>query len=939
MAVSAGSAYLDIAPRLQRTFSQNLTRQMFGPAGQAAERTGREAGQRFGKRFTEGTRQGTRPAVGVFRQLRGEMSDALGGRVAAAFGGAVIAAGLNKTVQAASALNETVSKTRVVFGPAAREVERFADTAATSLGMSRQEAMEAAATIGNLFVSMKIGRPAAAQMSTQMVRLAGDLASFNNASPEEALEALRSGLVGETEPLRRFGINLSDAALKAEAMRLGLGKVGPTLTASQRAQAAYSLILKQSKTAQGDFARTSGGLANQQRILAAEFKDAQAALGEQLLPAMLTGVRFANRLLDGFAKLNQATGGLAAQGLLAAGGLTAVGIGVAKVAGYVQGARGAWVAYRTATLGAAAADAVLTRQQILLGLSTTTAGNAAQTAGAKFALFGKLGVASLGAFAAAAAAGAYQGSQLAKAATEGTRVSGPFAEVRAKILRGLGLEATATKDLTGEQKAANAATAGGKQAGDAYAQALAAVSGGQADTSAKTAELKGKLQELREGFRSQVQSVRESIQSYQGLTTQSDVTTAQVLGDIRNQVSNFKTYSRDVRRLIKAGVSPAAIQELSQKGPQYVHALATGSNRELQTYKRYWRDRQREVRGSFAESMQRQFENLVAKMRAMQREINKLKGKTVDVKARTAVEIAASTRMYLRAANVPGFHAKGTRVPGYGGGDIYPAMLEPGEAVVPKEKVARPEFRSWARAQGIPGFQRGGVVGDFDVNLGRWDAKVATATARMGQRFADRLAASISRGLGKAIERGVGALGGGSGPGGWRWQMAALRRVFPGLQLISGFRPGAITATGNRSYHASGRAVDIPPRMDVFNWIRANYGARTKELIFSPAGGRQVWNGRPHVYSGITRANHWDHVHWAYDKGGWLMPGTTVATNNTGKPERVLPPGPVIGRREARMIAEELAAALQASPLAVYLDGQRVDRRLANARQWNARRG
>jgi hypothetical protein len=77
-------------------------------------------------------------------------------------------------------------------------------------------------------------------MSTKFVGLASDLASFNNTDPAQALDALRSGLTGETEPLKQYGINLNDAALKQEALRLGLDASGPTLSASAKAQAAYS---------------------------------------------------------------------------------------------------------------------------------------------------------------------------------------------------------------------------------------------------------------------------------------------------------------------------------------------------------------------------------------------------------------------------------------------------------------------------------------------------------------------------------------------------------------------------------------------------------------------------------------------------------------------------------------------------------------------------
>jgi TP901 family phage tail tape measure protein len=135
---------------------------------------------------------------------------------------------------------------------------------------------------------------------------------------------------------------------------------------------------------------------------------------------------------------------------------------------------------------------------------------------------------------------------------------------------------------------------------------------------------------------------------------------------------------------------------------------------------------------------------------------------------------------------------------------------------------------------------------------------------------------------------GGGGIGNRSGPGGWQWQMEVLRRQFPGLQLISGFRPGAITATGNRSYHALGRAVDVPPQMDVFEYIRRVFGAATKELIFSPAGGRQIWNGRNHFYTGITRANHWDHIHWAMANGG-LVTSPTMALLGEDGDEAIVP--------------------------------------------------
>jgi len=196
--------------------------------------------------------------------------------------------GIYKAVQAASTLSESISKTNAVFKENATVVQKWAKTTSAAFGVSEQAALEAAGTYGNLFQAFGLSNTSATKMSMTLVELAADMASFNNVPIADALQALRSGLAGETEPLKRFGVALNEARLKEEAMRLGLiTTTSGTLPIAIKAQAAYALILKDTALQQGDVARTSGGLANQQKFLGAQVQDLTAQFGMVFVPIML----------------------------------------------------------------------------------------------------------------------------------------------------------------------------------------------------------------------------------------------------------------------------------------------------------------------------------------------------------------------------------------------------------------------------------------------------------------------------------------------------------------------------------------------------------------------------------------------------------------------------------------------------------------------------
>lgn len=202
--------------------------------------------------------------------------------------------GMQSMVLGASGLQESISKTNAVFGENAKQIQSWAKTTAKSFGVSERAALEAAGTYGNLFQAFGIAQGPAQDMSKRLVELAADMASFNNVPIDDALTALRSGLSGETEPLKRFGVALNDNRLKAEAMNLGIYNGKGILDTATKAQAAYALILKDTALQQGDVARTSGGFANQMKFLQASMTDVRDNLGAMLLPALTGLVNFLN---------------------------------------------------------------------------------------------------------------------------------------------------------------------------------------------------------------------------------------------------------------------------------------------------------------------------------------------------------------------------------------------------------------------------------------------------------------------------------------------------------------------------------------------------------------------------------------------------------------------------------------------------------------------
>jgi hypothetical protein len=230
-------------------------------------------------------------------QLRGDLAKVQGTGaklkgwakgVGAAIGGAFVVKTVADMVTAASDLNETMNKTNVVFGQNARTVVAWSETAAEAMGLSQQEALDAASGFGTMFQQLGVGAEAGQKMSLSMVQASSDIASFYNVAggAAEVTDMMAAAFRGEYDSLQRVVPAINAAAVEQKALATTGKTSAKALTQGEKAAATYALILEGMGPAAGDFAETSDSMANSTRIASAQWKDAQAKLGQALLPTV-----------------------------------------------------------------------------------------------------------------------------------------------------------------------------------------------------------------------------------------------------------------------------------------------------------------------------------------------------------------------------------------------------------------------------------------------------------------------------------------------------------------------------------------------------------------------------------------------------------------------------------------------------------------------------
>lgn len=197
----------------------------------------------------------------------------------------------------ASDLAEVQNVVDVTFGSATEAINSWSKECLAAYGMNEVSAKRYAGTIGAMLKSSGLAGDAIVDMSKDMVGLAGDMASFYNLDLETAFEKIRSGISGETEPLKQLGINMSVANLEAYALSQGITTAYNEMSQAEQVMLRYNYLMSTTADAQGDFARTQDSYANQTRLLSESWLEFTGVMAERLLPALTTIVSWLNNIV------------------------------------------------------------------------------------------------------------------------------------------------------------------------------------------------------------------------------------------------------------------------------------------------------------------------------------------------------------------------------------------------------------------------------------------------------------------------------------------------------------------------------------------------------------------------------------------------------------------------------------------------------------------
>lgn len=809
------SAYVSILPS-----AKGFKRALKSQIGDDLKAVGAEGGQELGAGVTAGS---TRSLSGVGKKMGRAMLK--GGAVAGA--AALI---MKPLVGAASDAQQSLGATETVFGKTADRIKKKSKSAARAYGLDANTYRESANLIGSLFKNQGVATDKLAGKTDKMIGIGTDLAATFGGTTKDAVDALGAAFKGEYNQLERYGISIKQSTVNTEAMKVAnvdsvsaFNKLSTAQQTAAKRQATTNLIMKQGASSRGAFARESDTLAHQQQVLGAQFDNIKVKLGKFLLPLLTKLGKWINT------KVLPAVSGFI-DGMKDGTGAGGKFVDIMK--GLAAAIKWAWDRVIKPAFKALWA---FTKNQLIPTLQWLWT-KAVKPA---FAAISKYVPKVWKQYVAPALSALWRFIQDKVIPT----VKFLWSNVVKPVFKFIG---KAIKVWWGAAKI------------------------------------------IFKAFRAYLRDVLFPVIRFLWHNVVKPV---------------FKGIGKVISGAWHGVIKPAF--GFIKSG---VHGVKDAFETVRDGIGRIWGGIVSRIKGpinAVLKFIQRYFINPLNSL------LDKIPGVSLHI---PSVWTKAPPKLTRSGRDSTGnMYASGGVLPGYTPGrdvhDFYSATggrlhLSGGEAIM------RPE---WTRAVGGPkavaamnararkgqAFKNGGVLGGFtgsaDMDMSTayylthpWAAlsKLAGgALKRLIRSLGDNVFTQSAVGVGKAalgglvakvkdLFTGTGGAGKGSVGGiGWRRQWAAVQGLgVPGVQMTSNYRAGAITASGYRSYHGLGRAVDLvaPNMMQLFNAIRGKWGGSSKELYYSPAGWRQIQNGHKHYPTGVTRRNHFSHVHWAMQTGGWV---------------------------------------------------------------------
>ena len=243
---------------------------------------------------SSGMKVGLLSAVNGISAIRKSILQAMG--IAGGF--YAVLQGIKESINIASDLTEVQNVVDVTFGNFKQKIEDLAKVSIPELGMSELTTKQIASRFQAMGTAMGISQRGMADMSTELTRLAGDMASFYNVEQKAVGEDLEAIFTGQTKPLRQYGLDLTEATLQEWAMKHGMDANINSMSQMEKTMLRYQYVMANTGAAQGDFVRTADTWANQVRVLKENFKALGSVIGSTFINALKPLVKALNSAMS-----------------------------------------------------------------------------------------------------------------------------------------------------------------------------------------------------------------------------------------------------------------------------------------------------------------------------------------------------------------------------------------------------------------------------------------------------------------------------------------------------------------------------------------------------------------------------------------------------------------------------------------------------------------